>query len=378
MSSGPAARIAPDLRPISYDDLVGWAADDHLAAFAAFRRSAARIAITPPPDGALGVTGAGLQRVARLALELTAPQTADAARGFFEANFQPVAIRPVEGAGFLTGYFEPEVHGSLTPDKRFRFPLYRRSADLVDVTDENRPAGWDASYAFARATPEGLVPYFDRGEIEDGALDGRGLELVYLTDAIDAFFIHVQGSAAILLPDGTRLRIAYAAKAGHPYTSIGKRLIERGAVRPETMTLDSLRAWLAKNPIAGAALMRENRSYVFFRALPAEDLDPDLGAIAAAGVQITPGRSLAVDHRLHEYGTPIWLEARLPLRAHGAIEPLNRLVIAQDTGSAIVGPARGDLFVGLGEAAGAIAGRIRHVPDRFVMLQPIEEPASCR
>jgi len=355
-------------RRMKFADLDGWLEDDHAAALAAFLRSARRIVDAAPSDVTLGVSGSALQRVARIALSEPTLGPLEARR-FFETHFEPIAIEPTARA-FLTGYYEPEVLGSSMRTDVFRFPLYTRPPDLVDVTDTNQPTDWDPAYMFARMTDAGLVPYFDRGEIEDGALAGRGLELVWLADPIDVFFIHVQGSASLRLPDQTRLRVAYAAKAGHPYTSIGKRLIEQGLATPETMTLDRLRAWLSENPKAGTALMRENRSYVFFRALNAGDLDPDLGAIAAAGVQITPGRSIAVDHRLHAYGTPIWLDAGLPLGASGEMLAMRRLMIAQDTGSAIVGPARADLFIGLGPQAGAIAGRIRHQPQRFVMLKP--------
>jgi membrane-bound lytic murein transglycosylase A len=355
-------------RPLRFDDLDGWVDDDHAAALAAFQRSARRILEAAPADGALGVTGSALQRVARVALSKPT-QGLLAARRLFETHFEPVAFEPA-ARGFLTGYYEPDVAGSPTRTDVFRCPLYMRPHDLVDVTDFNRPSGWDPSYGFARKTDAGLAPYFDRGEIEDGALVGRGLELVWLADPIDLFLIHVQGSASVRLPDQTRLRVAYAAKAGHPYTSIGKRLIERGVASPETMTLDRLRTWLTENREAGSALMRENRSYVFFRVLDACDLDPDLGAIAGAGVQITPGRSIAIDYRLHAYGTPIWLEATLPLGASGEMRAMRRLMVAQDTGSAIVGPARADLFIGLGSQAGVIAGRIRHQPQRFVMLKP--------
>jgi membrane-bound lytic murein transglycosylase A len=365
-----ASRYA-NLIPTDYADLEGWAKDDHAAAFAVFLRSARHMATQPPVDRPLGVSGADLQRIARLALALPENISRHAAKRVFEQNFRPWIVQPHDGSPFLTGYFEPEVEGSLTPTDRYRYPLYGRPSDLVDIDDTNRPADWDAACQFARRTDSGLSLYFDRAAIEDGALLGRGLEIVYLADSIDVFFIHVQGSASIRLGDGGRMRVSYAAKAGHPYTSIGKRLIERGVASPETMTLDRLRGWLAENRAEGTALMRENRSYVFFRELPTAELDPDLGAIAAAGVQITPGRSLAVDCRLHTYGTPIWLGADLPVGPEGTMERTNRLMIAQDTGSAIVGAARGDMFTGLGTSAGEIAGRIRHVPATFVMLKPI-------
>jgi membrane-bound lytic murein transglycosylase A len=368
-----SANAAADLVPLRFDDLAGWLADDHASAFATFRRSAEHIIAEPPSSGALGISAADLQDVARRALDLAVQPSSTVARQFFEQNFRPFAVRPHAEAAFLTGYFEPEVCGSLQPTDIYRYPLYCRPPDLVDVTDRNRPPGWDASYIFARRTDGGLVRYFDRADIDAGILVGRNLELVYLADPIDAFFIHVQGSASIRLEGGNRMRVAYAAKSGHPYTSIGRRLIERGVATPETMTLAHLRAWLTENRAEGAALMRENRSYIFFHELSAIGLDPDLGAIAAAGVQITPERSLAVDHRQHTYGTPIWVDALLPTRADGSSERVQRLMLAQDTGSAIVGAARGDMFMGLGQAAGERAGRIRHVPDAFVVLKPIRD-----
>jgi len=370
MAEEPRTPAMADLVDLAFADLAGWQADDHAEAFAAFLMSARQMLASPPAGAGLGVDVAALCRAAVEALDLPQPVSTLVARRFFERRFRPVAVRPRGEPPFLTGYFEPEVDGALRPTERFRYPLYRRPDDLVDIDAGNRPSGWDIDNRFARRDATGLLPYHDRAAIEDGALAGRGLELVYLADPIDAFFIHVQGSASIRLAEGGRMRVAYAAKAGHAYTSIGKRLIERGLASPDTMTLQTLRTWLDEHPVDGAQLMRENRSYVFFAALPGNQL-PALGAVAAAGVQITPGRSLAIDHRQHVYGTPIWLDARLPVGEDAALRPVRRLMIAQDTGSAIVGPARGDMFIGLGAAAGVVAGRLRHQPEAFVMLKPI-------
>ncbi|MDK9695927.1 MAG: MltA domain-containing protein, partial [Siculibacillus sp.] len=286
-----------------------------------------------------------------------------------ETRFVPRRVVPASGTAFLTGYYEPELAGSRRPSARFAVPLLARPDDLVDVDDADRPPGFDPAVAFARRTASGdLVPYHDRGAIEDGALAGRDLELVYVEDPVDAFFVHVQGSARIRLEDGGVMRLAYVAKAGHPYTSIAKVLIARGEASPETMTADVLRARLKADRVEGTALMRLNRSYVFFAEQP--DLDPDLGAVAAAKVQLTPGVSIAVDRTLHTFGTPVFLDVDLPFGADGALEPVRRLTIAQDTGSAIVGPARADFFVGLGDEAGRLAGHIRHVPRDFVVLVP--------
>lgn len=355
------------LAPVRFADLPGWATAGHAAALAALARQARAWGDGGPKTRALGIDGEALARIARAAAALGDADEATA-RAFFEAHFEPRRVIPGDGRPFLTGYFEPELDGSRRPTERFRVPLLARPDDLVDVDAANRPAGFDPSYAFARATPEGLVPYFDRDEIEAGALVGRGLELVFVEDPVDAFFVHVQGSVRIRLEGGGVMRLAYAAKAGHPYTSIAKELIARGVATPEAMTADVLRAWLKAHPDEAPALMRRNRSYVFFAEQP--DLDPDLGAVAAAKVQLTPRVSLAVDRRLHTFGTPIFVDADLPLGEGGALAPFRRLMIAQDTGSAIVGPARGDVFVGLGAEAGRLAGLVRHEPRAFVVLTP--------
>ena len=369
-TSAPGAMPARAVRrvPLDFLDLEGWSEDAHDLAFAAFARScrhSLRFA---------AAASTGLRRVAELAraeglLDVGRLDTTRC-RAFFEAHFHPVRIEPPTGQGFLTGYFEPDVEGSRVPTDRFRYPLYARPDDLIDVDPAAMPVGWQPERRFGRAADGQIVPYFDRAAIEAGALAGRGLELVYLEDPVEAYIIHVQGSARIRLAEGGLMRVAYSAKAGHRYTSLGRLLIERGVASAEAMTLDVLGDWLRTSGEAGRALMRENRSYIFFHELEDTGLDPDLGAIAAAGVQLTPGRSIAVDARETAYGLPVWIEASLPIGQGGAIEPFRRLMVAQDTGSAIIGPARADLFIGLGSAAGTVAGRIRHAAEAFVVLEP--------
>ena len=363
-----------DLVPVAFDALAGWAEADTATTFAAFRRAAPHHVATPPKTRALGIDGHALARAHATALALPERLDAAAARRFFETHFTAHRVRPREGAPFLTGYFEPELEGTRrSGDPRFRVPLLARPDDLVDVDAATRPPGWDPAYAFARRTEDGLEPYADRAAIETGALAGRGLELVFVADPVEAFFVHVQGSARIRLAEGGTMRLAYAAKAGHPYTSIGRLAIERGLIAAEAMTLDVLRTWLKAHPAEARDLMRANRSYVFF--VEQADLDPGLGAVAAAGVPRTPGGSLAVDRTLHTFGTPIFLDADLPLGADGATVPFRRLMLAEDTGSAIVGPARGDVFLGCGIEAGRRAGRIRHAARDFVVLAPDGEGA---
>ncbi len=355
---------AAELIPRTFSDLAGWPDDDHAAAFAAFRRSAAVSAGHPPKTRGLGLDAGAL--AATLARAAARPETigASQARAFFEASFRPHEVVPPGGQGFFTGYYEPEVAGSRTRTEQFTVPLHALPDDLIEFDPAEPPPGLDPALRFARKTAAGTTEYADRGAIMAGALDGRGLELVWLADPVDAFFIHIQGAARIRLSDGQTLRVTYAAKTGHPYTPIGRVLIARGALQPGTATMPAIRAWLAAHPQEAAAVMAENRSYIFFREAPVAD--PALGPVAAAKVPLTPGRSLAVDRLLHSFHLPVWIETTLPNRTS-----FSRLMIAQDTGSAIVGPARGDIFFGSGEAAGAIAGAMS-AKGRFIVLAPAE------
>ena len=344
----PPARLVE----VAWSELEGWAGDDHQAALACFKVSARRMRERPYTTKLLGTDAAALARVAAAALE----QDASGARAFFEASFRPHRIEPLSGQGFVTGYYEPEIAASPVRTERFRFPVYRRPDDLVSIDDSTRPGTMDPSFFFARSTPEGLVEYFDRRQIETGALDGLGLEMFWLESRIDIFFIHVQGSARLVMPDGAIRRISYAAKSGHPFTGIGRVLIDLGEIDRSNVTMQAVRQWLRDRPDRADAIMWHNRSFIFFQEI--DHPQPELGPLAAAGVPLTPGRSMAVDHRLHTFGTPFWVSTRQPLP--GSTVPFRRIMIGQDTGSAIVGPARGDLFIGTGEEAGLVAGAIKH------------------
>ncbi len=225
------------------------------------------------------------------------------------------------------------------------------------------PAGFGKDISGARRLSDGsLLPYPDRAAIEAERRD----PIVWVRDAVEAFLIQVQGSAQVEFRDGGRARLAYAGRNGLPYTSIGKILIEAGEIAESDMSLASLKAWLRCDSARGLDVMRRNRSFVFFQLV--EDFDPDLGPVAGAGVPLTPLRSIAVDRRTWAYGLPFWIDAELPW-VDDTPQPFRRLMIAQDTGSAIVGAARADLFFGSGDAAGARAGAIRH-PAEFVVLLP--------
>ncbi len=363
------------LVPTSFAALDGWATDDAHEAFATFLSSCAAIARTPRETGPKSSQAlkAGLAAACAAARSASgALRDPGAARAFFEARFRPYRVVPASAdagsdPGFFTGYYEPELEGSLTAGNGYDVPVYGRPADLV-VTGQRSANGGSAG----RLQDGKLVPYFDRAAIEDGALAGRGLEIVWLRSPVDLFFMQIQGSAVVRLGDGRVLRLNYDGYNGHPYTPVGRILVDRGIVPREEMSMDRIRAYMEADPDAGRALRRENHSFVFFKVLPLKD---EAGAMGAQGVPLTPGRSAAVDYRLHTYGSPIFVEADLPLSAAGSADPFRRLVIAQDTGSAIVGPARADLFFGRGAVPGAIAGRIRH-HGGFTLLVPLESVAE--
>jgi membrane-bound lytic murein transglycosylase A len=356
------------LEPAGWDELDGWAGDDHASAFATFQASCRPIVRTNAPNDVRPIHAA-LQSVCRRAVK-AGPLDAGAARAFFETNFLPIRIRKLgDAAGFLTGYYEPIVDGSRFPTREFAVPIYRRPPDLL-AAGATHPGGPfpNNGRAFRKTLSDTLVPYYDRGEIEDGALDGQHLEICWLRSATEALFIQIQGSARIRLEDGTLLRINYDAHNGYPYVPVGRVLIDRKAIPREEMSMQRIREWMQANPDDAKDVRRQNRSVVFFRIV---GLNDDREALGAQGIPLSAGRSIAVDKALHVYGTPFFIEADLPLTSVRANAPFRRTMIAQDTGSAIVGPARADLFFGAGDEAGQVAGRIKQA-GRFAMLLPRE------
>ncbi|WFP77033.1 murein transglycosylase A [Mesorhizobium sp. WSM4906] len=356
--------LSPTFIQKSFGDLQGWDADDHLAAFAAFRRSAFHAPTKPYRTGSLGVAFDGFAE-AYAEARTVSPTNRSEARSFFERHFVPALVTADNGgAGLVTGFYEPEAEASPARTERFTVPLLSRPADLIDIDDKNRRGGMDPYLAFARDTPAGPVEYFDRGEIERGALSDRKLEIAWLADKVDAFFIHVQGAARLKMTDGRLSRVTYAAKSGQRFTGPGKILSELGEIPLAKVTMQSIRAWFKAHPNRVDEILWRNRSYIFFREAPVEDTA--LGPIAAAKVPLTPGRSVAVDRLLHTFGTPFYIDA--PTLTAFDRKPFRRLMIAQDTGSAITGPARGDLFAGSGDAAGEIAGVVRDAADFYALV----------
>jgi membrane-bound lytic murein transglycosylase A len=355
------------LQPADWSQLDGWTGDDHAAAYATFLASCRALLPQKPKPAARRFVEA-MKAVCRRA-RATVPPGAPEARAFFEANFLPVRISKIsEEQGFLTGYYEPIVAGSRVPTPEFTVPIHRRPGDLLMAGKRKKAGAFSNKGKVYRRVGKKSVLYYDRAEIEDGALDGRRLEICWLKDPIDAFFIHIQGSARVQLEDGTMLRINYDAHNGHRYLPVGRVLIDRGEVAKEEMSMDRIRQWMLANPEAGRELRRMNKSYVFFRVTGLADHEE---AVGAQGVQLTPGRSIAIDRHLHAYGTLFWIEAELPIASETPDTRFRRLMVGQDTGSAIIGPARADIYFGAGDEAGRIGGRIKQ-PGRFVMLVPRE------
>ena len=358
------------LAKAAFVDLAGWRQDDHGAALTAFRRSC-RV-LQRSTQRKLAASGIGGLRADWQQVCAQAPEGADnaLARAFFERFFQPVAVLGAGGpSGLITGYYEPSLRGSRKQSARYRFPLYRRPKDMIRVDAGVFKTSLKGQRLIGRIDGDRLKPYFDRAAIDAGALDGKGLELVWVDDAVDAFFLHIQGSGRVALRDGGEMRVGFAGKNGRRYFAVGRELIRRGAVSLEDMSMQAIRAWLAAHPDEAAALMALNPSYVFFRELKGP------GPRGALGIALSPGRSLAVDRKLLPLGAPLWLDTTLPAALGAAAAAYRRLMVAQDTGGAILGAVRGDVFFGHGQEAEAVAGRMRQ-SGRIYLLLP--KPLAAR
>lgn len=327
------------LQPAGFEALAGWRDDQPAAALTAFLRSCAAFLAKPddaPLDAKTAGTGfgpVGEWRAVCAAAKAVPANDNEAARRFFESGFVPLlAGKDGDPDGLFTGYFEITLKGSRQRGGPFQTPLYRRPPE---------PAR------------------FTRAEIEDGALAGQGLELLWVDDPVDAFFLEIQGSGRVQLRDGGTVRVGYDGSNGKAYVAVGRLLIERGEIPRDQVTMASIRAWMAAHPREGAALRRENPSYVFFREVPGD------GPLGAERVALSPGRSLAVDRAFIPLGIPIWLD----VQQRFAPDAIRRLVVAQDTGGAIKGPVRGDLFWGHGPAAASGAGSM-NARGRYYLLLP--------
>jgi membrane-bound lytic murein transglycosylase A len=370
----PAARF--ELRPLAFEQLRGWAADDPRDALHAFDRSCQPLALRDP-DTPLGVdplfgTVGDWQRICADVASVAAG-SAVRARAFVEERFLPyLVIDGNDPEGLFTGYYEPLLNGSRTFGHPYTVPLHRAPDDLLRL-DLGRFNPELAGYAiYGRVAGREFVPYHSRRDIEAGALDQRGLELLWVDDPIDKFFLQVQGSGQVRLEDGSLIRVGYASQNGHPYHAIGRDLIEIGALTRDEVSLPAIRAWLQAHPREASQIMARNRSYIFFEEH--RELAPDEGPLGAQGVSLTAGRSLAIDPRSIPFGVPVWLDTTAPWPEGDG--PLRRLMVAQDTGGAIKGVVRGDVFWGAGERAAAIAGRMKSRGRYAVLLPKASIPVS--
>ena len=338
-ASAPEKRVA--MAPISFNEIAGWADEKHGEALATFRRSCPKL--TAGPDvkiatdgGEKTVTPAEWKPIWDAGAKIKAGENR-AARVFFEENFRPLVV---QAPGKFTGYFEPEMRGSKAPSRLFTVPVYRKPTDLT------------------------AKPYYTRAEIEQGALKGKGLEIAWVQDPVGLFEVQVQGSGKIQLAEGGVMTLGFDGSNNRPYTAIGNVLIEMGVMKKDDANWPAIRDWLKRNPQQARDVMRKNERYIFFKDTKSQ------AAAGAEGVPLTPQRSLAVDTTLTPFGTPVWIDTARPVyRKPGATEPYRRLMIAQDAGAAILGPARGDVFYGSGPQAAEWAGRMNS-GGRAIVLVP--------
>lgn len=346
----PLVPEAVGLKPVTWSDVPGWQEDEQSLAMGAFLQSCSALRWRPQWQAAC-------QEAATME-----HATGERVRAFFERNFVPHQAQKEDGStqGLVTGYYVPDLRGSRTRSAEYAYPLYKRPENLlvIDLSDVYPDLG---NYRL-RGRLEGhrVIPFWKREEI-DGALQPLdGQELFWVADPVELFFLQIQGSGRVVLENGEGILVNYADQNGHPYRSIGKLLIERGAMTRDQMSMQNIRAWARDNPDQVAALLNENPSYVFFRELGAEVKSPP----GALGVPLTPGRSLAVDPRHIPLGAPVFVETTWPNNTR----PLQRLMMAQDTGGAIKGRVRGDFFWGAGDQAGDQAGRMKQSARFWVLL----------
>ena len=347
----PAEPARGRLERASWDALINWEADDPTEALAAFLRGCAVLA-TRAEWSAACAAGAALSPMAR-------PETI---RRYFRDNFDPFKVVNADESetGTVTGYYEPLLRGSRVRTETFKYPVYGQPQDLVSVDLSEVYPDLKFKRLRGRIVGNKLVPYFDRAEIESAAAPLKGLELAWAEDAVELFFLAIQGSGQILLPDGSRMRVGYVDQNGHPFRSLAGALIRRGQIKAERASMQGIKEWARKNPAKIQAFMNINPSYVFFKELPG-DLS---GPIGTLGVPLTGERSIAVDQRVVPLGVPVFLATTFP----GTKQELNRLMVAQDTGGAINGAVRADFYWGFGDEAGAQAGKMKQQGRMWVLL----------
>jgi len=368
--SNEPAEIRPfRVTPVSFGALPGWRESDPQIALEAFRRSCAVMAKRPPAE-AMGWNGyAGRAGQWLSACNALSRAASGNARAYFEKWFVPVEIdRPAH----FTGYYEPLLSGSPMRSARYRIPVYGRPIDLVTADLGEFRHALAGEHIAGRLDGTKLVPFPARADIDAHGLPTAPI-LLYADDPVSVFFLQIQGSGLVRFPDGKIMRLTYAGKNGRPYTPIGRVLIAQGALDRKAVSLQTIRTWLAAHPAAANAVMESDQSFVFFEMAPLGD--SALGSSGTEGVPLTAGASLAVDPQLHPMGMPVYVATTIPDTDPAKPDhAFQRLLIAQDTGGAIKGTARGDIFFGAGASAEAIAGRL-NAHGRFFVLLP--KPAAA-
>jgi membrane-bound lytic murein transglycosylase A len=353
----PHKSVPPEkltLTRIAFDDIPGWSQSDQRAALGAFQRSCALLLKQMPQAelGAYAGHASDWQGVCKSALS-TDPA---GARAFFTGNF---VAEEAAGEGLFTGYYEPLLHGSRTRHGAYQTPVYAVPDDLVSVDLGLFRPEWKGERMAGRLSEQHLVPYAARADID--ARPPEAKVLFYGDDPVAVFFLHIQGSGRVLLDDGSIIRVAYAGQNGRPYTPIGRTLVHSGALPRDKVSMQTIRAWLKANPSAAQRVMETDQSFVFFSESPVGDAA--LGADGAEGVALTPMASIAVDLRMHALGTPVFIDTATP-DGHA----LRRLFVAQDTGGAIRGPVRADIYFGFGDKAANLAGEMKSPGHLYVLL----------
>lgn len=353
----PAKPLPPSYVVSRWEQLPDWAEQDLTSSWLAFQQSCRGLKNKP-----------SWKAVCDRAWQVNATDNA-ALRAFFETNFTPYQIINPDGSehGLITGYYEPRLSGSRTPSERFRYPLYAAPDDLLEIDLTEVYPQLKGMRLRGRLNGKKVVPYFNRADIDAGKPPLQGRELFWVDNAVDLFFLQIQGSGRIAQPDGTLTMVGYADQNGYPYISIGKKLIEMGELKAEEASMQGIKQWGARNPEKLPALLAQNPSYVFFRELP-DNLSAPLGAL---GVPLTNEYSIAIDPRSIPLGAPVFLSTTRP----NSEIPLNRLMLAQDTGGAIKGAVRADFFWGYGDQAGALAGKMKQKGRMWIFYPAGSEPS---
>lgn len=355
--SSPSSKLG--VKEVSYNELPGWGQDSLVEVYSALIKSCSKISASSLPM--IGDKKVGSWEPFYKALTDLKSPTSIEIQELFQNYLIPyqVHVGP-QSEGLFTGYYEPQLRGSRIKTEIYNVPIYARPTDLIMIEDLGIFRNECEGIRIAGYNEKGhLKPYPTRAEIENGALEGRGLEIVWVDDFVDAYFMAIQGSGCVLFEDNSKIHLGYAGTNGHAYTSIGKLLVMQEEFTPETISMQSIREWLAKNPAKAKALLQQNKSFVFFQNRP------EGGPVGAQGLPLTAKRSLAVDRTYIPLGVPLWLDIEHPNTSQ---EKLQRLVIAQDTGGAIKGPIRGDFYWGAGSEAGVLAGVMKSKGSYYIFL----------